>query len=202
MDATLRLGLGNPLDAVCAALVLEDREGAVALDRVGALLDPPGLARRDLDLLPLETTVLGVFLEHVCEVGGPELALLPAFAAADLDDHVLAVGRVVLDEREHQLLFEPRHVGLVIGDHLRQLGVVARRVEVGASLLPRLRELPWALELFQAATDLGRFAVVVVDGWIGHPLARLQVGALELLDEFVQIRHRRLYANWRARRRA
>ena len=41
VDAALRLGLGDALHAVRAALVLEDREGAVALDREHDLLKPP-----------------------------------------------------------------------------------------------------------------------------------------------------------------
>ena len=39
--------------------------------------------------------------------------------------------RIVLDERELQLLLEPRHLGLVVGHHLGELRVAARRVEIG-----------------------------------------------------------------------
>ena len=42
-----------------------------------------------------------------------------------------------------------------------------------------------ALELLQLAADLGRLAVVVVDGGIRHPLLRLSVGALEIFDQGV-----------------
>ena len=150
-------------------------------------MPPPSLGL-DLELLPLEAAPLGVALEHPREVGGPERRLVAADALADLDDHVLLVGRVALDERELQLLLEPRDVGLVVGDHLGELGVAARRVEVGLRLAPLLRELVRALELLQAPADLGRLAVVVVDGRVGQPLLRLGVGALELLDELVEIR--------------
>ena len=126
------------------------------------------------------------------EVAGPELAFVAALAAADLDDHVLVVGRVALDERELQLLLEPRDVGLVVADHLGELGVALRRVEVGARLLPLLRELPRALELLQAPADVGRLAVVVVDRGVGHALLRLRVGAVELRDEIVECGHRGL----------
>ena len=48
-----------------------------------------------------------------------------------------------------------------------------------------LRELVGALELLQLPADLGRLAVVVVDGGIRHPLLRLSVRALEILDQGV-----------------
>ena len=143
--------VGHALDAVRAALELEDRVRAVALDREGALLHPAALARAHLELLPLEAAPLGVALEHPRDVGRPERRLVAADALADLDDHVLVVGGVALDERELQLLLEPRDLGLVVGDHLGELGVAARRVEVGARLPPRLRELVRPLELLQRA---------------------------------------------------
>ena len=40
-------------------------------------------------------------------------------------------------------------------------------------------------ELLQAPPDLGRLAVVVVDGRVGHALLGLPVGALDLLDELL-----------------
>ena len=100
VDAPLRLGLGDALHAVRAALVLEDRVGAVALDREDALLDAAAVARAHLELLPVEAAALGVALEHPREVGGPERGLVAADALPDLDDHVLVVGRIALDERE------------------------------------------------------------------------------------------------------
>ena len=122
---------------------------------------------------------------------GPERRLVAADALADLDDHVLVVGRVGLDERQLQLDLEPLHVGLVLRRHLGELGVVPRRLQVGDGLAPLLRELVGALELLQAAADLLGLAAVVVDRRVGHPLLRLGVGALELLDEFGEIRHGR-----------
>ena len=192
VDASLRLGLGHPLDAVRPALELEDRVGAVALDRVRRLLDPTRVARRHLDLLPAEAAPLGVALQQPREVSGPELPFVPALAAADLDDHVLLVGGVALGERELQLLLEPRDVGLVVADHLGELGVAFRRVEVLARLLPLLRELPRPFELLQAPPDVGRLTVVVVDRGVGHPLLRFRVGPVELRHQIVECRHRGL----------
>ena len=191
VDAALRLGLGHSLDAVRAALPLVDRVGAVALDRVDALLDAAALARADLDLLPPEAAALGVALEHAGEIERPERCLVAADALADLDDHVLLVGRVGLHERQLELDLEPLHIGLVLRRHLGELGIVLRRLQVGDGLAPFLREPVGALELLQAAADLLGLAVVVVDRRIGHPLLRLFEGALELLDEFGEIRHGR-----------
>ena len=151
------------------------------------MIPPPSLGL-DLELLALEPAPLGVALEHPRDVGGPERGLVAAHALAHLDDHVLVVGGVALDERELELLLEPRDVGLVVGDHLGELGVVAGRVEVGARLAPLLRQLVRRLELLDAPADLGRLAVVVVDGGIGEPLLRLEVGALELLDGLLEAR--------------
>ena len=100
VDAALRLGLRHALHAVRAALELEDRVGAVALDleRVRAV----GGAQR----LGLEAAPLGVAGEHPVEVAGPQAGLVAAGAAADLDDHVLVVVGVALDHREPDLLLE------------------------------------------------------------------------------------------------
>ena len=49
--------------------------------------------------LDLPAVEVGVALVHLEEVGGPEVALLAALAAADLDDHVLAVVGVLGDEQ-------------------------------------------------------------------------------------------------------
>ena len=155
------------------------------------LLDPAALARADLELLPPEPAPLRVALEHPRDVGRPERRLVAADALADLDDHVLVVGRVALDERELQLLLEPGDLGLVVGDHLGELGVVPRSVEVGTRLAPGDCAIVYGpSSSFDAPTDLGRLAVVVVDGGIGEPLPRLEVGALELLDGLLQGGHR------------
>ena len=100
MDAPLRLGLRHALDAVRAALVLEDREGAVALDGEDDLLEAARLALVRRQDLGLEAAPLGVAGEHAVDVAGPERRLVAADALAHLDDHVLRVGRVALDERE------------------------------------------------------------------------------------------------------
>ena len=100
VDPPLRLGLRDALHAMRAALPLEDRVGAVALDREHDLLEAARLVRAHVELLDVEAPALRVARQHPEEVGGPERGLVAADALADLDDHVLAVGGVRLDERE------------------------------------------------------------------------------------------------------
>ena len=119
MDAALRLGRRHALDAVGAALVLEDRVRAVALDLERVL------AVADVERLDLEPAALGVAAEHAEEVARPEPGLVAAGAALDLDDHVLVVVRVALDHREPDLLLELAEALAGGGEHLAQLRVVA-----------------------------------------------------------------------------
>ena len=134
VDAALALRLRHALDAVRAALVLEDGVGAVALDGEDDLLEAAGLVLARRERLGLEAAPLGVAGQHPVDVARPERRLVAADALAHLDDHVLVVGRVALDERELQLLLELARGGLVVGDELAEVGVGARVVEVGADL--------------------------------------------------------------------
>src|SRR5256885_1109397 len=90
---------------------------------------------------------------------------------------------VGLDERELELLLEARELLLEFGHELLEVAVVAGRVEVVAQLAPPLRQPVRAFELLHAPPHSRRLAMVVVDGGVAHPLLRLAVGALELLDE-------------------
>ena len=141
VDPALRLGLGDALHAVRAGLPLEDRVGAVALDREHDFLEAARLVAAHLELLELVAQALGVAGQHAEDVGRPERGLVAADALADLDDHVLAVGRVGLDERELELLLERRLALLELGDELAQVAVAARRLEVVSDLAPLLGEL-------------------------------------------------------------
>ncbi len=100
MDPALGLGLGHALHAVGAALELEHRVGALALDRERVL------ALAHLERLGLEAEPLGVAREHPVEVAGPQPGLLAAGAALDFDDHALLVVGVALDHRQADLLLE------------------------------------------------------------------------------------------------
>ena len=150
VDPALRLGLGHALHAVRPALELEDGVGAVAadLEGVGAV----GRGQR----LGLEPAPLGVAGEHAVEVAGPQARLLAARAAADLDDHVLVVGRVALDHREPDLLLQLGDAGTGRLEQLAQLGIVAalgqqllRALGVVLRAPPLLRELRGGGELVE-----------------------------------------------------
>ena len=115
--------------------------------------------------------------------------LVAADALPHLDDHVLRVGRVALDERRLELLLEARDVALEVGRHRGELGIVLRVGEVGAGALPGDGELVRRLELLQPAPDVGRLAMIVVDGRVGQPSLQVGVRALELLDEWFDSGH-------------
>src|SRR5262249_16231438 len=96
------------------------------------------------------------------------------------------------NEREPELLLQPGGTLLEFGHELAQVGVLTRRREVVPRGRPLLRELVWTFELLQAAADVGRLAVVVVDSRIGHTPLQLLVRALEILHQVVEVRrHRR-----------
>ena len=120
---------------------------------------------------------------------GPERRLVAADALADLDDHVARVVGIGRDERDLQLLLDLREASLETRQHLGELGVVARGREVGAQLAPFLRELPGALELLQPPAGLASGHAVGEDGRVGHPLLRVRMRALELVDQSFDVRH-------------
>ena len=139
--------------------------------------------------LRLEAAPLGVAGQHPEDVPRPDRGLVAAHAGADLEDHVLGVGRIGLDERELQLLLQSRDVGGQIVRERGELGVAAGGVEVGARLSPLLRELVRRFQLLQPTPHLGSLPVVVVDRGIGHAGAHLLVGALEVVDQLVDGGH-------------
>src|SRR5439155_16620300 len=149
VDAAGALGLGHALDTMRAALPLEDRIGAVALDRKDRLLVPAAVARARLELLDLEAATLGVARQHPVDIAGPERGLVAADTLAHLDDHVPAVRGIGRNEGEAQLLLQPARPLLELGDELAQVGVVARCREVVLRRFPLPRELVRLLELLQ-----------------------------------------------------
>ena len=190
VDPTLRFGLRHALDAVRTTLVLEDREGAVPLDREDDLLESARLALVRREQLGLEAAALRVAGQHPVHVAGPDRRLVAADALTDLDDHVLLVGRIVLDERELELLLDLGEPRLRLGDELLQLGIGERCRHVLPHRAPLLRQLVGRLELLQAAADLGGLAVVVVDRRVRHAFLHLGVRALELVDQVLEcVRH-------------
>src|SRR5262249_58977427 len=99
-------------------------------------------------------------------------------------------GRAARAERQAKLVLQPRELLLQLSRHPRQLGVALCIGEVGAGLPPLLREPVRALELLAPPPHLGHLAVVVVDGRVRHTLLELLIGALELVDEWLESGHR------------
>ena len=187
VDPALRLRRRNALDAVSSAFPFEDRVRAVAFDRERDLLVAAAVIRARLEILDLEAEAIGVARVHAVEVAGPERGLVAAFTGADLEDHVLAVGRVGLHHREAQLLLEPRRPLLELGHELLEVGVRACCIEIGARQAPFLRELVRRFELLRAPPDLRRLAMIVVDGRIRQTLLQFDVLLLELCDQVVEV---------------
>ena len=172
-----------------AAFPLEDRVGAVALDREADALEAACRVRARLELLPFESPPLSVASQHPEEVTCPERRLVAPGRLADLDDYVLAVRRIRFDECELEILLEPVDPLLELRNELPQLDVALGGFEIRRRLPPGPRKLMGRLELLQAPADLRRFAVVVVDRGIGQTLLRLGVGAFDLLDEVLHRSH-------------
>ena len=91
VDAALALGRRHPLHAVRAAFVLEPAPRVVALHDERDVAEAAHVRRLARQHLGLPAVALGVVLVHPVEVAGPEVGLLAALGAPDLDDHVLAV---------------------------------------------------------------------------------------------------------------
>ena len=106
VDTALGLGLGDALDPVGSALVLEDRVGAVAPDLEGDVLEAAMFGRRLRENLGRVAPLGGVAGQHLVEVAGEQRRFVATGAGPDLDDHVLVVVGVRLDHRQADLFFE------------------------------------------------------------------------------------------------
>src|SRR4051794_2154128 len=192
VDPALRLRLGDPLHTMRAALPLEDRVRAVALDRERVV------AVAHLERLGAQTLLLGVAGKHPVEVAGPQAGLLPARARADLDDHVLVVVGVALDHREAELVLEALDLGLGGFEHLACLGVLGLGQQ-----LPRARgivgrapplggEPARGPERAVLAADLGVALAVADHVGIAHEALELGPARLDLLHELLDHRDGRV----------
>src|SRR5215204_573836 len=96
--AALALGLGNPLDPVRPAFVLEDRVGTVAAYLYGDLPVAADLGRARREGTMFEAEAVCVAGVHVVELASEEGCLVASGPGPDLDDDVLVVVRVAVDE--------------------------------------------------------------------------------------------------------
>ena len=152
MDAPLRLRFGHALHAVHAALELEPRIRAVAVDREADLLEAAELRLVEVDDLGLPAALFGVHRVHAVEVVRKQRRLLAARAAADLDDDAALVVRVARQKQNLELFRDARRVLArriqLLRRHLAQLFVGLRVVE------KLLRARSVRLGLFQRAVML------------------------------------------------
>ncbi len=161
VDAALRLGGGNALHAVHAALPLELRVDALAFDDGDDFLvsADAGLGERhDFDLPAM---LLGEARVHAEDLGGKERGLVAAGAGADFENHVLLVVGILGQQQDLDLVFDGGFARLERGDlffgHGAQVGVGLGEhgARVGQALLHllqlaillhgrlRFREEPW-----------------------------------------------------------
>src|SRR5438128_689022 len=158
-----------------AALELEHRVGALALDREHVL------ALAGLQRLDLPTATLGIACEHAVHIARPQSRLLASGAALDLHDHALLVVGIALHHRQAELLFKLRAALARYHQLLAQLRT--RRVVLRAP--PLRRQLRRRLQLSVGAAHL-RIALAVPDHLrVGHLLAELRKARLYLLDELL-----------------
>src|SRR5439155_27338613 len=122
-----------------------------------------GRVRARLQLLELEAAPLGVARQHPEDVARPERRLVATRRLPDLDDHVLAVGRIRLDERELQLLLEAFESLLELRDELAQIAVAASSLEGGRRRQTFPRALVRRFELLQAPPAVVRRTAAVAD---------------------------------------
>jgi hypothetical protein len=184
VDAPLRLGHRHALHAVDAALVLEPAEHRVgrvaALHRELDVLVAAELALGRADDLRLPAALLGVAGVHPDEIAGEQGALVPALARLDLEDDVLAVGRVARHEQVADAGVEQVHpLGelLGLGGHLRVLvRHLAGRLEVGLHRLLLADGRDQRAELGVAPAQLAGARLVGVHRRVGQ--LRLEVGVL------------------------
>ena len=154
------------------------------------LLVAAGVALARREQLRLEAAALRIARQHPQHVARPDGGLVTADALADLEDHVLLVGRVGLDQRELELLLELGEALLRIGDESFNSGSALDASTSSRVVRHSCASLYGDLELLQPPPHLGRLAVIVVDGRVGHPRLQVRVGALELVDQvFDRRRH-------------
>ena len=190
MDAPLRLGLGHPLHPVRAALVLEDRVGALALDREGHLLEAADLGAGLREHLGGEAALFGVTGEHLVEIAGEKRRLVTPGPGPDLDQDVLRVVGVALDHRQADLLFECLDSRRRLLGHLQQLRVLPvlhqqlpRSLEIVLQPAVLDRQRLRRLQLAVLAADFGIALPVPDHGGIDICASSFAEAALDLFEE-------------------
>ena len=121
MDASLRLGDGNTLNAVCSGFILQTGVSALPFDHKGDFLitaDADFIFGKDLDMPAAGFRVVCVHAEQVCrEQGG----FITAGAGANFNDHVFGIPRIFGNQQRADLFFKLFNAGFEFIDfHLSQ----------------------------------------------------------------------------------
>ena len=169
------LGLGHPLDAVHAALVLEPAVGAAALDDRRDLLDAADAGLVEVDDLDLPALALGVAGVHAEQLGGEQRRLVAAGAGADLEHDVALVVGVVGRHLPPQLFLERGQLAgeavELLAGHLVELVVLVHAGQHLLGLLALGVELAVAAVQLHRRRDLGQpFAGIAKAVAVGQEL--------------------------------
>ena len=194
VDAPRRLGHRDPLHSMHSGLVLERAVGSAALDLEDDLLDSAeGRLRRREDA-GLEAQPLGVAHDHPLQFGGEQSRLVASGSGPHLHDGVLVIARILLENRQPQLLLQGLELvpsGVLLLDeellHLRiepalvQHGL--RLFEGGARLQVVGRQPVRIFQVGMGLGDLGVARLVAQDLGIGQFPGESRVLLLYLLSE-------------------
>jgi len=186
VDPSLRLGDGDPLDAVDSAFELEPVPHALpgfhraaVLDRDGDVLVAAQVGVGGADDLGLPALTLGVPQVHPHQVAGEQRGLLTALSRLDLQDDVFVVVGVAGDEQGA----EPLNQFFALGGKLLRLVSEAR--VLGGQLLGGLDVAFDPVQFPVGGDDGGELGVALGQGaclslvgvhcWVGELLLQLVV---------------------------
>ena len=191
MHAPAGLRLRHALDAVDAGFKLESRIRPIAIDHEVGLFHAAELRVVVVQKLHAVPPLFRVHRIHAVEVGGEQRALLPAHAAADLDDDVFVVVRVARQKQHAQLVKKALffHLGSVqfLLRYVLELGIgykLQRLRDVVPALLVRAVGLYHGGELLLLARERAQLLWVSVNFRHFEQLADLVIAARELFELF------------------
>ena len=191
MHAPAGLRLRHALDAVDAGFKLESRIRPIAADDKVSFLNAAQLRIVVVEQLHAVPPLFRVHRIHAVEVGGKKRALLPAHAAADLDNDVFVVVRVARQEQHAQLVkkalfFRLGSVQFLLR-HVLELGIgykLQRLHDVVLALLVRAVGLHHGGKLLLLARERAQLLWVSVNFRHFEQLADLVIAARELFELF------------------